>query len=291
MFGEKTHLSALISKLQRILQSDVTFSLSSSYSARLTHLIGAQLFTTYLALPYYDDGRKNYNEIWTIEVPIQKQPSVFFSADLPQRRYSFPPIAVPQRTLDKYKSGNGIILYRDKALSEPIGTLGIDNNLLEVSGDAVKVQSGKSVGWVSFNDLKFPNGMLDFVSGVFRLYRGDWESVESYMSKVAGNMWSSTAIKVDANLLRAFASERRNVSGREAVRSAKRLSQFSKRVVIYETMMEVAELSRRIKAGLSNQEKSEIIGIIRKNLEDNVFLFDDNDVWLNNTRAKLLLIN
>ena len=52
------------------------------------------------------------------------------------------------------------------------------------------------------------------MSGVFRLYRGDWESVESYMSKVAGNMWSSTAIKVDANLLRAFASERRNVSGR-----------------------------------------------------------------------------
>ena len=43
--------------------------------------------------------------------------------------------------------------------------------------------------------------------------------------------------------------------------------------MIYETMMEVAELSRRIKAGLSNQEKSEIIGIIRKNLEDNVFLF------------------
>lgn len=244
---------------------------------------------TYLALPQYDDGRKLRNEVWKVDILKQAQ-SISFSADVPRRRYSFPPIVIPQPVVDMYKSDDGIIIYRDRALSVPIGTLGIDNNLLEIAEEAARVRSEGKVGWVSLRELKFPNSMLQFTSGLFRLYRGDWVDAERFMSSVANDDWSPTDLKVDANLLRAFALEQRNISGRSAVLSAKKLSPYAKRVVIYEAMAELSELSRQIKRGASDDQRSAIAEKIHRTIESQAFLFSLNDPWLNNFRENLARI-
>lgn len=237
----------------------------------------------HLSIPKYKDFRESHPEIWTVRVR-RGSGDVEFSADLPERRYSFEPIVLASEVVERYSHPGALVLHPSPESPESIGTVGDEFTALEHRGDKAKVRSGKQVGWVRLPQLSQRRSeVVDFVGGLIRVFRGDWAGAESLMEKVVGNETAPNDLRTDAWLYKGFAEARQGRSPERSLQEARRLSPSARRCAVYAVMGALSEIQRLQAAGTDLLQLKSRLELARQLLEETRLLFEPGDPWLAST--------
>jgi hypothetical protein len=121
---------------------------------------------------------------------------------------------------------------------------------------------------------------VDFVAGVVRTLRGDWEGAASFMRRVVENAGTKTPLKADAYLYWGMALERLGESGRSVIEKAFRLNPYSQISVKYLIMCDLSALKRLPISTGSEVQKSRLIERLNQTILENLYLFPKGDLWL-----------
>jgi hypothetical protein len=205
------------------------------------------VFRSYLAVPKYNDSRDEKRERWNVIFSATRERMLSISADIPQRRYVFGLGTVRDELLRQYGSPAFIRLYDKPRGGRDIGSLGPDFLALEASENAVRVQSGDQRGWIRIPQLLAqPSETVDFLIGLIRIFRGDWQGAQPFLLRVYQSTYSPNDIRVDALLYLALCVEKQSRSGRQFIDEAETLNPYAERVAVYSVMSDMAELSRLV---------------------------------------------
>lgn len=228
-----------------------------------------------LSLPLYNDGRSKRNEIWRVSVD-----GFVVQADLPARRYELPPILLNAQLVEQYRKPTMLTIYQDRTGDATVGRVG-DSFVGEIiEADKAQVRSGDVRGWIRYPELGAkPSGVVDFVAGLIRIYRADWNGAVSAFSRVLQNRTIKPRLALDARLLRGMARERDGKTGRDDLETALRLDPYYDVAVRYVVMADLSRLT-----GANAADRASLVTHIRETLESHAWLFPPDDVWLENTR-------
>lgn len=234
---------------------------------------------TYLTLPSYEDYRSERNEVWKIS--IAGASNVYeFLVDAPSRRYELPVIIVPTPVVQKYSTPDGMPIYSDITRTTIITHLGSDGvydfKALEHRGDFTKIRTDKAVGWLYLPALSQANTQLiDFVSGVIRMFRSDYSGALESFSNVTESS-DSMYIRRDSLLFSTLAKAKLGRSCHSTAQGAVQLNPFSTTSVKYLVMCDLEEL----KMEKSLERRSVIASNILTTVSIYRKLFSDNDEWM-----------
>jgi len=235
---------------------------------------------TNLSIPAYYDFREAHPERWLVEV---KSPGgvVRFSADIPQRRYSFEPIVLAGELISRYSHPGALQIYSGPGSQEVIGAIGDEFTALEHRGGMVKVRSGSKVGWVRLPELSENRSeVVDFVGGIVRVFRADWGGAELLMDRVIKNERAPNELRTDAYLYKGLAAAQQNRSSEEAFLEALKLSPYAKRCVVYAVM---GKLSDYRLAQLSSTDAGKQRALLQdagRLLREHLYLFGPGEDWV-----------
>jgi len=228
------------------------------------------------SIPRFEDFRSERPEEWT--VTVTKHNRIYsITADLPRRRYVFSPIVLKGSVVDTYGKPDAMKLY-DARGGREIGVLGRSFTLLEAHPDYAKVASQKGVtGYVNLPELSDSRTeVTEFVGGLLRLFRGDFERAATDFSSLAADARCSTTVRVDSLLLLASLKARNNQGGGEEIDRAKSLNPHLQSVAIYETMVAFsASASAR-----TEEQKNRARGARNIAIERYRALCGRDDAWL-----------
>lgn len=242
---------------------------------------------TYLSLPNYKDNRSTTPEIWTVQFPLSKK-AFTISADIPRRQYEFSPIILSKSIVQQYISPDAIKIYDEKYPNKEIGTVGNDFKAIMHQGDKVLVKSfdnGKR-GWVYLPLLySQQNEVINFVGGLIRIYRGDWQGAQQLMQQVINSPKTPTTLKIDAYLYQALAKEKIGGTAHAELEKAMALNPYLKSTIKYVIMSDLERLKKAIIYRETKTKIKKIISKIKKIVDDNSFLFAHDDQWLTNVLA------
>ncbi len=232
----------------------------------------AVIVEPHLSLPRYRDFRVRRNELWTLKFGRDTR----LTCDVPRRRYSFEPIILRPDIVDRYTSPVGLSVYADTDFTQEIGTLDARFTAIEVHGDKALVvtrNDGRSIrGWVPLEPLSESRSeVTDFVAGVLRIYRADWEGAMAMFARVLENENAPTDIRVDAALYRARAAAALGLDPRTDAAVAAKLGARSRQVAIYTTMADLAALRQ----GRRDTNPAETLA----SLHQAGPYFEPNDAW------------
>jgi hypothetical protein len=230
-----------------------------------------------LSLPRYHDFRERTPEIWR----FGWQPGVpTLEADMPARRYSFEPIVLDKAVVERYSRPDAIALYASRGESREIGRVGGRFLALESVPGAVKVRTAAGQqGWVSLPDLAAQRSeVVDFVSGLVRIYRADWHGARELLARVSDSPVAPTALRLDAALLSARAGLLAGLPAEQMVAEMDRaaaLSPNARRSAVYQTMIRLSAAGRR-EGCVDAASRAEIAAVIDQRRR----LFVADDEWL-----------
>jgi hypothetical protein len=244
---------------------------------------------TYLSIPEYEDGRDQHNERWTVTLTPPGKKDLTISADIPRRRYEFSPIVLTAEVVKTYSSPGAVKVYREKSLKTPLGVLGNSFVARQHEGDLVLVKTGElPLGWVHLPRLsRERNEVVDFVGGLIRVFRGDWEGAIVLMNRVVLASRAPAALKVDAWLYMAFAHARQGQSSAEAIAEAQTLNPYSREVAVYAVMGEMEQAAQALREKRKDFVIADAVQRIEAILQSNRNLFAVDDSWLAQVRAIL----
>lgn len=207
-------------------------------------------------------------------------------ADLPQRRYEFSPIILRKELVENYSKPTALQIYATRDEKEiPIGSVGEKFEARQHLDQWVLLESDGKVGWVPLPMLsESRNEVVDFVSGLIRIFRSDWNGANQLFGRVVKNDRSPTALKVDALLYQTLARIKAGHDATENIALAGQLAPIYKVTTVYSIM---AKLEALKKSGHSSKTKTNIIHEIKEELARNEHLFLTDDPWLS-TVLKLL---
>jgi hypothetical protein len=233
----------------------------------------------YLTMPSSDRQR-----IWQVTVSTPNGQSVI-GVDVPRRRYQFHPIVMTQGFIENYSTPDALKLYATPTSAEPIGVVGPEFTALEQGGRVARVRSGGTTGWLRLPTLSTNRSeIVDFIGGVIRVMRSDWNGAALLFRNVVANPQTPTALKIDAHLYRAVALERVGTDGTDEIRRAYALNQYDRVTVTYLLMSQVQAMARMASGDpLRARVASEALRI----LSSNQYLFPSGDPWLNTVAAFL----
>lgn len=234
---------------------------------------------TYLTLPSYEDYRSERNEEWKISI-VGASKAYEFLVDAPSRRYELPVIVVPIPVVQKYSTPDGMPIYSDvtrSAIITHLGSNGVyDFKALEHRGDFTKIRTANAVGWLHLPALSQANSeLIDFVSGVIRIFRSDYSGALESLSNVTGSS-DSMYIRLDSLLFSALAKAKLGRSCHSTAESAVKLNPFSTTSIKYLVMCDLEEL----KLEKSLERRSVIASNILTTISRSRQLFSDNDEWI-----------
>jgi hypothetical protein len=236
---------------------------------------------SYVSIPLYEDFRDKKQEIWQVMVKGKT-----IEVDIPKRRYEMAPIVLTHEVVEKYTLPNALKIYKNPDGNQPIGSVGDVFIGLQFDPNRAKVRSGNITGWVRLPQLaENRTEVVDFVGGLVRILRGDWEGAAKLMKQVVENSLTPTSLRIDAYLYWARALEQSGMSGREVISKAYALNPYSRTTLQYAVMSDLATLAR-LSAGLSS-EKQQIMERIKKTVEEHAYLFPKNDPWMDQLSAVL----
>jgi hypothetical protein len=213
------------------------------------------MFRSYLAIPNYQDLRDEKKERWNLIFRVTSESVLSVEADIPQRRYVFGLGIISDELLREYGSLTAIPLYARPGGGKVVGALGKRFTALEAGENAVRVQSGNQTGWVRTPRLLTkPSEAVDFLIGLIRIFRGDWEGAQPFLVRIYQNTYSTNDIRVDALLYLALCLEKQGRSGRRFIDEAGTLNPYAQRVAVYSIMSDIAELKRLVDRRAAQQE-------------------------------------
>ena len=223
-----------------------------------------------MTLPKYEDFRQRNFEVWTVSIADRS-----LSVDVPRRRFDLSSIILSPEFISRYSVPNALLLYNTPNSIEARGVVMDRFTAIEFGPDLAKVTSGGKIGWVRLPDLSHhPSEAVDMAAAVIRLYRGDWAGAIDRLDRVLRNPGTRTRLLIDALLLRALVPERLGQSGRSELERAHALNLYSRTVIEYLVMSDLAQAARD-HTDRSNL-RTRIMGII----EANRYMFAANDKWL-----------
>lgn len=228
---------------------------------------------------YYKDFRTERHEVWIIRIPAGGK-VVAFSTDVPRRRLSFEPVILKQQVIAHYSTLDSIVMYDLKNHSKKIGVVRDIIDGVEQSGDKAVVTSRGITGIVYLPELsEHRSEIVDFASGLVRIFRGDWHGAIAILKRVTENSRAPTDIRIDSNLYLAMANAKIGRPGTEYIDQASNLNPYAMRIVRFLIMDKLAELSRAVDASAPHVQRREILGAIGQLIEKHEDHFLANDPW------------
>ena len=220
--------------------------------------------------------QRDTRSIWQIQAGSRGSIGV----DVPRSRYEFRPIVLSSDVVATYRSPAALKLYETRTSADPIGEVGLSIRAIEQGGDTAKVESRGTVGWVRLPALSRQRSeIVDFVGGVVRALRQDWQGAEQLFSRVVANGRAPTAIKIDAHLYTAVARERsgRAEAAEDALRAAHALNPFDKTVASFRLIGQIVAMTR---AGAPDAARANAARTARDLVASTQSLFPPGDAWL-----------
>jgi hypothetical protein len=201
------------------------------------HMVGEEaLVTAYLTIPDYFDFRTSKHELWQIDVEAGGERQSL-SADVPQRNYAFEPIVLPAAFVRAYDTPDSIPISSQKQGGRQIGFLGSEFTRLANDGDDAKVNAGGKTGWVHLPEIgKHKPEIVDFISGILRIYRADWAGAIGEFRRVIDNPAAPTSLLVDSYLYLIRAKSELGQNADADIDAVTKLTLPSRRVVQYAAM-------------------------------------------------------
>jgi hypothetical protein len=231
---------------------------------------------TYVSIPSYHDFREKKLEIWKVVVKGK-----VVEADLPRRRYEMAPIVLTQEVIDTYTQPNALAIYEQRVGGRPIGSVGNKYVAIQFEPNLALIRSGDVTGWVRLPQLtQNRTEVVDFVGGIIRIFRGDWDGAQALMKRVVDNPNTRTALRIDAYLYWAMSLERRGISARDVIGKAYSLNRYSRTTVQYAVMSDLAALARLSDNPVSGKEHAIIRDRIKQTIGEHAYLFPKDDAWL-----------
>ena len=124
------------------------------------------------------------------------------------------------------------------------------------------------------------NEVVDFVSGVIRIFRSDWDGAIALFDRVIANPKTPGSLKADALLFEILAHSKAGRDPRDTIARAYEQAPYSRTTVIYSVMAKLEQLTRILKTPGSEKTSRTLIARIRHELEKNRTLFPETDPWL-----------
>lgn len=245
-------------------------------------LPGGSSVMPYLAIPKKgDDSRKRQFEQWKLAFSSAGKDHQII-ADLPARDYSFEPIFLPRIAVTSYSSIDALAIYSRRSGGVKRWTVDEVEDLFaeQWEENAVRVRTDKGPGWLRLPNLSKTTEVIDFVGGVTRIFRADWEGALQLLARVAASAHAPTAVRIDSNLLMARAAYQLGRAFEPYLLEAEKLDRFSQRVVRYRVMGMLAGLQGAEAAQLADKAAA-----IRSYLEARAHLFSADDEWLRACRS------
>jgi hypothetical protein len=229
----------------------------------------------YLTIRDLDDGQRTRPEVWQLRFPDLSR-EMILDADIPGRRYSFEPIVLDNETVKLYSSPRALKIYRDKTLRDEIGTLSGGYFKATEHGPDGEWLEQPMRGWVPLPKLSEQSGeTVEFVGGVLRMFRSDWDGATDLLHKVLKRPSTPTAVRIDSLLYLGLAAEKQQRSGRKEIEQAYALNPLSQTSATYLIMNAFADYLRAPPA-----ERVAAIDRVGALLEQNRYLFATDHAWL-----------
>lgn len=237
---------------------------------------------TNMSIPKYNDYRLDNNELWKLKID-----DIEIISDIPRRRFEVSSIVLKSEVVERYSLPSSLKLYKARDSNEIIGSVGNSyiGIQLEPKADLAKVITNDTTGWVRLPELsKNPTEVSDFVGGVVKIFRSDWEGAISSMKRVLANNKLKTPLKIDALLYTGLALEKQGKRGTEYFDQAMVLNPYAKRTVIYSIMSELSYLDHLLQSDADTTELNNLLSEIKEKVKNHEKLFSLNDQWLLNTK-------
>ena len=200
--------------------------------------------------------------------------------DLPARRYSIEPIVLRPDIVKAFSRPDALPLFDAPAGGESVGHLGAEFRAVESRSDAVYVRPvAGAPGWLRLQQLADARGeVVDFVSGLVRIYRADWRGAADLLGRVVESPSTPSALRLDAALLRARAKLEAGDDLEGIVREvdqAASVSPYARRAVMYQAVVRLIALR-----GSPVCERKPKLQALRQWLADRSMPFVAGDAWL-----------
>jgi hypothetical protein len=215
---------------------------------------------------------------WEIVLPYGES-TITVDADLPRRRYEFSAIALDDDVVKAYTTPRTLKIYESKSKMREIGVVGDKFEAQRHEGEWVLLTSDAHTGWVHLPGLS-RNEVVDFVSGVIRIFRSDWDGAVALFDRVTKNPNTPDSLKADALLFEIMAQSKGGRDPHETIARAYDQAPYSRTRVIYSVMANLEQLTRILKIPGSEKTSRTLIARIRQEVENNRPLFPEADPWL-----------
>jgi len=226
----------------------------------------------YLTMPVSERER-----IWEVAVPGRDGASRI-SVEVPRLRYEFRPIVLTRAIVDSYLSPGALKLYASPTSMEVIGNVGGAFTALEQGGNVARVESNGTKGWIRLPLLSASRSeVVDFVGGIIRVFRADWDGAARLLQNVIANPQTPTTLRLDAHLYRGVALERAGLDGTPDLQRAYELNPYDRATVAYLLMNRVVTLSRM---AASDPARGRLVSDTQRLITTNRYLFPSSDLWL-----------
>lgn len=137
------------------------------------------LVTAYLTLADYFDFHKTKNELWSLTISHADKHSKI-TADVPQRHYEFELLSLPIDFVERYSTPSAIPIMKSQDGGKRLGYLGTVYRHCGSNGEYACVASEGNKGWVYLPQLgEQKPEIVDFIGGIVRVYRSDWQGATS----------------------------------------------------------------------------------------------------------------
>ena len=231
-------------------------------------------------------------DLWRLAIPELGTANASIAVGLPTTMFEFAPIVLRLDLIPLLNSHIGtspanVPVYRDRALTQRIGTLGNDFKALEHGPSVARITASGSgrgaslTGWISVPGLSTTRSeVTDFAGGLIRIYRRDWGGAIDLLQRVVETRTAPVSIRVSSYLLMSAASYRLHEQSKtpdrslEYIQAAERLNPYLRETAKYKCM---ALLTRRNQPAMLQQ--------LQETLRTSTYLFPKDDPWLTKVKT------
>ena len=240
---------------------------------------------------YFADFRTQRKELWTVGIRVSGGDVEFFQ-DVPRRRMAFEPVVLTKELISNYSDLNSIIMYKPTRPDERIGPVGDIIEAVEQQGELALVRSEGRIGVVRLPQLaSHRSEIVDFASGLVRIFRGDWIGANELFARVIDNPNAPTDIRIDAHLYRAMANARLGRATADDIEGALGLNPYAVRSVQFAAMALITELKYSMESATGRGKSKALIRDIRRLIAEHRHLFLKEDPWLDHAVRGLDIID
>jgi tetratricopeptide (TPR) repeat protein len=230
----------------------------------------------YLALP---------QDLWTIVTPNGSRISV----GVPRRQVEFSPIILRGDLLPELQEPSDLKLYAGPTGDAIKGTVGggFTAQVQGIDTAEVLLPNG-TTGWIRLPNLSQTHSeVVDFSSGLVRIFRHDWSGAFQLLTNVVNNSHTPAAVRIDAYLYMAVAADKMGKSADQWVAKAYELNPYSKTVIQYLCMSELSEFSRLSQEDQKNDRGRNLVNSLNQIVTSASPLFAPGDIWLKSVRTSV----